>query len=288
MAAAIRSGTIDTRRPDDADAVRASLRAAGRATVLPVLFGGVVDDRGAVLSGFVGTRSVILRDLLISADCGLGGRTIAERRAGAVSDYFTSTEITHDYDREVSGEGIESLIAAPAVVDGRTRAVLYGALRSPERIGDRVIARMVGTARQLAHEIEVRDEVDRRVAQLNRVEPAEPQVPATVADAIVESYVALREIAATTTDEALAGRLRDVEERLRGLGSRPTCAVTLSPRERDVLAHLALGCANAEIAERLSLRPETIKSYVRNLMGKLEVHNRREAVVTARRMGLLP
>lgn len=62
----------------------------------------------------------------------------------------------------------------------------------------------------------------------------------------------------------------------------------MSTRETDVLAHLALGCSNAEIADRLSLRPETIKGYVGNLMRKLEVHNRREAVVRARRIGLLP
>ncbi len=62
----------------------------------------------------------------------------------------------------------------------------------------------------------------------------------------------------------------------------------LSDRERDVLGYVALGCRNAEIAERLSLSTETVKSYMRNLMGKLEVHSRHEAVVEARRQRLLP
>ncbi|MDH6292549.1 ATP/maltotriose-dependent transcriptional regulator MalT [Rhodococcus opacus] len=47
--------------------------------------------------------------------------------------------------------------------------------------------------------------------------------------------------------------------------------------ENDTLAH-----------ERLSLSVETVRSYMRNLMGKLEVRSRQEAVVEARRQGLLP
>jgi LuxR family transcriptional regulator, regulator of acetate metabolism len=64
--------------------------------------------------------------------------------------------------------------------------------------------------------------------------------------------------------------------------------VTLSAREFDVLSHVALGCRNAEIADRLSLSVETVKTYMRNLMAKLEVSSRHEAVFEARRRGLLP
>ena len=42
------------------------------------------------------------------------------------------------------------------------------------------------------------------------------------------------------------------------------------------------------IAERLSVKPETVKSYLRSAMSKLDAHSRREAVVAARRLGLLP
>ncbi|MGK2317293.1 LuxR C-terminal-related transcriptional regulator [Gordonia rhizosphera NBRC 16068] len=281
--------SVDPRRPSDDDALRAVLRAGQRETGLPVLFGGVVRGRDLVLSGFVGTRSTILRNLIISTDCGLGGRAIAERRAGAVSDYANSTEITHEYDREVAGEGIESLLAAPAVVEGRTRAVLYGGLRTPTQIGDGAIASMVSSARRLAREIEIRDEVDRRVTLISNARATTGPVPAAVSDGIVESYLALREIAEATTDPVLAGQLHAIEERLRDLGAPPDVPTTrLSAREQDVLAYLALGCSNAEIGRRLQLRTETVKSYVRNLLGKLEVHNRREAVVEARRRGLLP
>ncbi|WP_370179275.1 LuxR C-terminal-related transcriptional regulator [Rhodococcus wratislaviensis] len=41
-------------------------------------------------------------------------------------------------------------------------------------------------------------------------------------------------------------------------------------------------------ADRLSLSIETVTSYIRNLMGKLEMRSSRESVVDARRRGLLP
>ncbi|MFC6932444.1 response regulator transcription factor [Actinomadura yumaensis] len=49
-----------------------------------------------------------------------------------------------------------------------------------------------------------------------------------------------------------------------------------------------MGCTNAEAAQRLGLLPETVKSYLRSAMRKLDSHTRLEAVSTARRAGLLP
>ncbi|MBT2675680.1 response regulator transcription factor [Streptomyces sp. ISL-14] len=76
----------------------------------------------------------------------------------------------------------------------------------------------------------------------------------------------------------------------RGAGPR-TCRYRvppLSPRELYVLAQVALGCSNTEVGRRLSLLPKTVKSYLRNAMRKLGASTRFEAVVAARRQGLLP
>ncbi|MCF8569903.1 LuxR C-terminal-related transcriptional regulator [Gordonia sp. HY002] len=281
----------DLKRPSDADALAAALRAGGRGAGLPVMFGGIVGDgASALLTGFVGTRSRILQNLVIDSARGLGGRAIAEGRVGVVTDYANSSEITHEYDREVAGEGIESLLAVPAVVRGRTRAVIYGGLRRVEQIGDLAVNRIVTSAARLAGEIQIRDEVDRRVSVIAESAAAQPgSVPTGVSEAIISSYVELADIARSTTDPQIAGRLRDVETLLRTIGTESReCGPRLSPREYDVLSHVALGCANAEIADRLGLRPETVKSYLRAVMTKLEVRNRREAVVAARRHGLLP
>ncbi|MEU2286084.1 helix-turn-helix transcriptional regulator [Streptomyces sp. NPDC013178] len=53
----------------------------------------------------------------------------------------------------------------------------------------------------------------------------------------------------------------------------------MAPRERDVLAQVALGCNNAEAGRKLSLLPETVKSYLRSAMRKLGASARFEAVV---------
>jgi DNA-binding CsgD family transcriptional regulator len=85
----------------------------------------------------------------------------------------------------------------------------------------------------------------------------------------------------------LRAQLRVLAERLaRGRSGGP--AATLSARERDVVAQVALGCTNAEATKRLSLRPETAKSYLRSATAKLGAHTRHEAVAKARRARLLP
>ena len=55
----------------------------------------------------------------------------------------------------------------------------------------------------------------------------------------------------------------------------------LTPREVEVLRQLALGLANKEIAPALSISEETVKSHVGNVLGKLQVENRSQAIVQA-------
>ncbi|MER6875782.1 helix-turn-helix transcriptional regulator, partial [Amycolatopsis sp. NPDC000673] len=59
-------------------------------------------------------------------------------------------------------------------------------------------------------------------------------------------------------------------------------------RELDVLAGAAAGQTNADIAEALGLGAETVKSYLRNAMRKLDAKTRLQAVNAARRANLLP
>ncbi|MGW6374653.1 response regulator transcription factor [Rhodococcus sp. NPDC055112] len=280
----------DVMRPSDEDALRGELRLLRGRTPFSVLFAGAVENGRMRLSGFAGTRSAVLRGLVIDARCGLGGRAMAERRPEAAADYFNSSHITHDYDVQVAREGIESLLAVPVVVRGSTRAAIYGGLRSRQPIGDVMAGEVMRSAARLAREIEIRDEVDRRVAMLaDAGGPGTPRRGAAVSERIIESYLALRALADEVDDEAVVAQLRAVEATLRSLtGGDAGLSVRLSAREFDVLSYVALGCRNAEIADRLSLSVETVKTYMRNLMAKLEVSSRHEAVVEARRRGLLP
>lgn len=60
----------------------------------------------------------------------------------------------------------------------------------------------------------------------------------------------------------------------------------LSPREQDVLRELERDATNLQIAQRLFLSENTVKHHIRNILDKLEVENRREAVAFARRNAL--
>ena len=64
-------------------------------------------------------------------------------------------------------------------------------------------------------------------------------------------------------------------------------SVTLTPREREVLALLAQGLANKMIAPRLGISEHTVKTHVAAVYDKLHARNRAEAVVAAARQGLL-
>lgn len=61
----------------------------------------------------------------------------------------------------------------------------------------------------------------------------------------------------------------------------------LTSREQEVLAHLAEGATNEEIAETLSISPKTVARHRENLMGKLNLHSRTELVKYAIRKGII-
>jgi LuxR family maltose regulon positive regulatory protein len=62
----------------------------------------------------------------------------------------------------------------------------------------------------------------------------------------------------------------------------------LSEREREVLQWLASGVSNREIGRRLYITESTVKRHVYNIFGKLNVRNRTQAALQARKLGIRP
>ena len=68
----------------------------------------------------------------------------------------------------------------------------------------------------------------------------------------------------------------------------PAPGLDLTEREREVLVLMIEGLNNIQIAGRLTVSPSTIKSHVSNILAKLGVASRTEAVTLALRRGIAP
>jgi DNA-binding CsgD family transcriptional regulator len=281
--------------------VTGALQALQRTTGLPVAMGGPVSagSRALVIDQLRGTATRSLQHLQVDTGAGLGGKAVALRRPSTVVDYLNAQGITHKYDRAVAPEQLRAIVALPVCVGESTRAVLYAATRDSITFGDRVLRAATAVVSRLERDIEVEEEVRRRIAAQAYVPPGEQRPFATLAGEHQELHAELLAIAGSMHDVEARAQLLDICERLRpDLGTDRVdrvdsrgggdSRVTLSPRELDVLRLVGAGRTNDEISAGLGLRANTVKSYLKHAMRKLDASNRIQAVNRARAAGLLP
>ncbi|MFC9762357.1 response regulator [Rhodococcus jostii] len=90
-------------------------------------------------------------------------------------------------------------------------------------------------------------------------------------------------LAPTVTRRLIA----DVTSRRSTARRKPAALSALTPREREVLELIARGMSNTEIADRLFVAEQTVKTHVGKVLSKLDLRDRAQAVVLAYESGLV-
>jgi DNA-binding NarL/FixJ family response regulator len=205
----------------------------------------------------VGQGPGLTRDLLLALRRRSGFQLI-----GSVADAVAATEV-------LSAERVDIVVVDLDRADGRGIAVVSGIKDASE------IRVMAATRRLASPDIELALAagacgvlpVDRDPAHLvsafRRALAGELVLPADELPSLVDR---LWQVRARRTERALLA--------------------TLTGREREILTALADGATTVEIAHALAISPATVQTHVKNVLGKLGVHSKVEAVGAAWRAGL--
>lgn len=214
-------------RPDALELLRRAGRKLRAQDGIPVVFGGLRDERGIRVATTNGARTAKLTTIVIRPDRGLGGRSWSCGQPQAVADYARAVGITHDFDHQILGEGIVGLAVAPIVVRNRVRGLLYGGYRT--ELGRAGVPDLLGReAGLVAQELLVHDLVEERVRALRASETLPAAGPAQ--PGLDQIFARLRQVAARTTDPQTALELRELLDFQpeagpgRALTGRSTCS----------------------------------------------------------------
>lgn len=257
-------------------------------TGVSLAFGGSVDPNGSVmLDCFVGPTLGAAPGGEVAQGEGLGGKAAALRTGISVNDYFDSRRITHRYDHIIRAEGLRSLVAVPVIVSRRVVGMMYGAFRTSDIIGGRIERTVGHEARALEQALLVRELAAPRVS-------GDELEAARLREELREAHRSIRALARQTSEPGVRKALAVMAERLlqasseKGHGAVEIIDSGVTVREKEVLQLAGAGLPNQVIADALGLSLHTVKSYMKSAMSRLNARTRLEAVVAARRNGLIP
>lgn len=190
--------------------------------------------------------------------------------------------LEQEQDIEVAGEYGDGLAAVTGIRSLRPDVVLLD-MMMPEMDGLGVLEALRGDEPRPAVIVLTSFLEEDRVVEAIRA-GALSYLPKTSASEKVVAAVQ----AAARGDSVLDPRIASILVRQVRDGGRENPLTVLSPRERDVLAILSRGRSNREIARRLSLSEETVKSYVSSILTKLGLQDRTQAAIFGLQQGLVP
>ena len=93
---------------------------------------------------------------------------------------------------------------------------------------------------------------------------------------LIESLQDLAQREQRSTEELAASLLTQAIQQRQAVDARQQDWWSLSPREQEVAVLVCLNYTNRQIASLLSISPETVKSHVRNVLYKFNLHNKQE------------
>ena len=188
-------------------------------------------------------------------------------------------------DIEVVGEAVDGDEALRLVADLDPDVVVMD-LAMPVLGGLGATERLVARGARTRVLVLTMDEEDAGVLAAVRAGAAGYLVKGVDADQVVS---AVRAVAAghAVLGPSLAGRLLDLFPTAPPAAAAPAALEPahfdeLSAREQEVLTHLAEGLTNQQIAQRLFISPITVRNHVSSILAKLQVPDRRHAMLRAR------
>lgn len=208
----------------------------------------------AVIRWLAGNKTNSLQNLAVPRGQGVGGTVLALGRPMQVSDYVQSSAITHQFDEQVSGEGISAILAVPIIDPFASKivAVAYAAMRTSARFGDDAVGRMETIAAQAAKALHVAGQVE---STRDRAVSAERQrMQANLHDSVGAMLFSIgaqvRDLHTAVTDNpSLTTRLTRLEQEVSAASialRESLLALSESTPERALPVELAEHCRSFE------------------------------------------
>jgi DNA-binding NarL/FixJ family response regulator len=201
----------------------------------------------------------------IALRAGLVETEVVRRRAAALVPTVTAEARVHgDF---VAASRLTAYIVAPVVADDRVIGLVHATTRervltSVDRDMTRLFVDRFGRAYEGAV---IAERVERLRERLRLALDPEDEGVALLDPTVIRFARASTSVAALTPVRALSAAAEDRGED------------ALTPREHEILALLATGATNLQIADQLVLSESTVKSHVKRILRKLPAANRAEA-----------